>query len=86
MTVLEYCEAKGRKGISAMFDRLGLIFWWLCVAAALLVAGRGTLLWYSGQSTDYELAWNLGLAVAIYFMGRICWTILDAPENKPRSK
>ena len=68
-----------------MLDHIGLIVWWLCVAAALLMAGMGTLSWYSGQSTGYELAWGLGLAVAIYFVGRICWTILDAPENKPRS-
>ena len=69
-----------------MLDHIGLIVWWVCVAAALLLAGMGTLNWFYDLSTGYELAGDVGLAVAIYFAGRICWTILDAPENKPKSE
>jgi len=35
----------------------------------VLLAGMGTLSWYSGQSTGYELAWDLALAVGICS----CW-------------
>ena len=69
-----------------MLDHIGLIVWWVCVAAALLMAGMGTLSWYSDQSTGYELAWDFALAVGIFLAGRICWTIMDAPENKPKSE